>query len=200
MTKQQPRWTDEIISAELHAIAATLGHLPSAGELRDRGRNDLCCAITRSGGLIKWSERLNIPRLASDSDFGWQGEAESMSLLSAHGFNVSKPEGVKAPFDILVNDILRVDVKTANFATYGHSSGWFYRLGKIPQADLMFLYQADTGNFCAVPWHICPSSNVTISRGGGKYDWFINNWQLIESMVAVRTHEREMNTGKKLVA
>jgi len=93
---------------------------------------------------------------------------------------------------------LRVDVKAARHASYGADSGWFYRLGKVPQADLILLWQLDTGDFYALPWFVCPRTNITISTDGGKYAPYLNNLQIIREMLAAR--EAEKNRLREIAA
>lgn len=183
-------WTDEKCEAELRRLCETMGHFPSANELRAAGHNALCCRITKTGGIIKWAERLGMHRAHSDSDLGWEGEIAFMRMLQARGFTCERSKAVKAPFDLLVEGVLRVDVKTARFASYGHSSGWFYRIGKLAQSDLVVLLKLDAGDFYALPWHVCTTSNMTITLTGKTYVRYLNNWGLIESMATTRTQEQ----------
>lgn len=190
-------WTDEKIEADLRAIADGIGSFPTNSELLNLGRGDLSNAINKSGGLIAWAIRLGMQRKWSDSDFGWEGEGAVTDMFIVNGHRATRTT-VKAPFDILVDDVLRVDVKTAKLATYGKSSGWYYRLGKIPQADLVLLYQADTGEFYGLPWHVCPTGNVTINNGASKYAAYKNNWPLIRSMIGIRMAERMRIVGESV--
>jgi hypothetical protein len=167
-----------------------LGHFPSHGDLKEMGRYDLSNQITRRGGFLKWSDRLGIERRTSDSDTGWEGERAASERLQALGFRVTPRRGVKCPFDLLIDGVLRIDVKAARQQCYGDSRGWFYRIGKLPQADLVLLWQLDTGGFYAVPWFLCPTTNITISPTGGKYARFRNNAGLIRDMLALRQQER----------
>ena len=98
---------------------------------------------------------------------------------------------MKAPFDLLIDDVLRVDVKAARLCCYEHCRGWFYRIGKHVQSDLILLWQLDTVNFYVIPWFECPRTNVTISEGGGKYARFQNNTEIIRCMLSLRKQERQ---------
>lgn len=187
-------WTNTEVETELRTYAAKLGRLPTVREMRDDGRNDLMCAITRSGGLLNWATRLGIQRdTSSDSDFGWRGEKAVASILETNGFSVVRSGGVKAPYDLLVDGALRLDVKSASRASYpgstGPCSGWFYRIGKIPSCDLLALYQADTGAIYFIPWNACPRSNITITENG-KYSQYRNRFDIIrrhlDAMAALR--------------
>jgi hypothetical protein len=146
------------------------------------------CAATRSGGLLAWSKKLGISRLAnSDSDKGWAGERIVATRLMQRGYRVDKPQAVKHPYDLLVDGILRVDVKTANLATYrtpggGRCTGWFYRIGKVPTTDLVALLQKDIGNIYFIPWDACPHGNITITENG-KYSEYRNRFGIVRSYV-----------------
>lgn len=179
-----------MIEAELRGIAANLGSFPSSSELRELRRNDLACAVSKSGGFLQWSDRIGVPRKFSDSDFGWAGEVAFCDLCAAENLNAERSSGLRWPWDLIIGGALRCDVKSANYAEYGACRGWFYRVAKSPQADLIVLYQADTGDFFAIPWWVCPTTNVTISRDGGKYAAFKNDWSLVKRMLGVRLAEQ----------
>lgn len=130
-----------------------------------------------------WSSKLGISRRISDSDTGWKGEKNILDLLRNKGFHAERTSSKSAPFDILVDGIVRLDIKSANYAEYGNCRGWFYRLGKTPQSDLIVLHQLDTLDNYVLPWNHCPTSNMTISRDGGKYSQYINRWDILSEYV-----------------
>lgn len=177
------QWTSEIFDQELKKITDGLGRMPTNSELQQLGRCDLANQITKRGGFAKNAQSRGLSQVASDSSFGWEGEVEASRLMMASGFVVERSTAVRWPFDLLVNDCVRVDVKTAKYAEYGPSKGWFYRIGKSPQADVIFLLQSDTGSAYIMHWLDCPSSNITISRDGGKYARFKDNYNLIAKLV-----------------
>lgn len=190
-TKTRRRWTDSEFEKELKVISDSIGHFPSHTELRDMSRGDLANQITKRGGSLFWSQKLGIPRLRSDCDTGWKGEEEAARRLVELGFTVEVRSVLKSPFDLMVDGLLRVDVKTARLNQYGYSRGWFYRIGKIPQSDLILFWQLDTGDFFAIPWFLCPQTNVTITENGGKYALFRNNVELLREMIHARQQERD---------
>lgn len=179
-------WTTSLIESELRAICISFGYMPSCQQMRDLGRNDLMCAITKNGGLFAWSDRVGFKRRASDSDFGWYGEEIVASILRERGHRVERSVAVKAPFDLLVDGVLRIDVKTANLATYKNRgipcSGWYYRIGKIPGSDLVALLKADTKDIYFIPWDACPRGNITITSGG-KYTQYANRFDIVQRHV-----------------
>lgn len=184
------KWTDEKIEAEIRDVSHSIGHFPSNGELLSLGRGNLANAISKNGGFPGWSDRTGIGRRHSDSDTGWDGERLFQSLAISRGFACERMQAVKHPFDLLLENCLRVDTKAARFHVYGHCAGWFYRIGKVAQADIVVLVQLDTQEFYGLPWWECTTSNITISRDGGKYAAYRNNWTLIEDMIETRQSER----------
>lgn len=194
------RWNDTELEKVIRSIAQDLGHFPTCSELGEIGRLDVANRIARSGGFRHWSAVTGIPRVMSDSDKGWAGEDAAAKRLEELGFAVTAQDGVKCPFDLLVDGILRVDVKAANYQEYGHSKGWFYRIGKQPQADMILLWQLDTKHFYSLPWYLCPFTNVTISTTGGKYVAYRNSVDVIKRMVSMRQQEREHMKPSALAA
>lgn len=75
------KWTDSLLESEIRKISADFGYFPSSKDLRQVKRHDLACKISKTGGFIHWSNRVNIPRKDSDSDFGWAGEESVVDLL-----------------------------------------------------------------------------------------------------------------------
>jgi hypothetical protein len=167
------------------------GIMPTNSYLTETGQGDLAQQIAKKGGFFKWAERLGLAREHSDSDTGWDGEKRVQKVLESAGFQVDRSTAVKWPFDLLVNKVLRIDVKSANFTCYGPCKGWFYRIGKAPQADLIALHQLDTGETYWIPWHIIPHSNVTISKDGGKWARYKEALWIVQSMLEPRQAEVE---------
>lgn len=183
------QWTDDMIAARIMENYNATGKMPTVSYLRDSGQNDLSVQITRNGGFKHWAERLGLKREPSDSDTGWDGEIEVENLLKSNGYKVQRSLAVKWPFDLLVDGMLRIDVKAARYAEYGPCRGWFYRIGKAPQADLIALYQLDTKEVYWIPWVHVPQSNITISRDGGIYAPFRGNIGVVHAMTLTRKNE-----------
>jgi hypothetical protein len=184
-------WTEAMISERIMDNYRSTGLMPTNQYLKDTGQMDLANQISKKGGFFNWAERLGLSRGHSDSDTGWFGEKEVQKILESAGFQVERSSAVKWPFDLLVNRVLRVDVKSANFACYGPCKGWFYRLGKAPQADLIALYQLDTKKIYWIPWNIVPHSNITISKDGGKWANYKDSIWIVQNMVETRKLEFE---------
>lgn len=173
------KWTDKRFAEELKLVSDGLGRMPTNSELKKLGRGDLSNQIVKRGGFKPIADRFGLRQSDSDSLFGWEGEKMAQEVLEEKGFQVERSGEVRWPFDLLVDGLVRVDVKSARFAQYGPCSGWFYRIGKRPQADVIMLVQVDTKEAYYLHWLDCPSSNITISRDGGKYRNFKGAHHLI---------------------
>lgn len=175
-------WTQEEIDSEAKRIADAIGHFPTVAILKEMKRDDLSNQISRHGGFMATARRLGIDRPESCSDIGLRGEKRVASRLEDMGFEITAPEGVKSPFDMIVNGVVRIDVKSASFAEYGPCRGWFYRIGKYVQSDIVVLHQLDTQDDYVFYWDEVTCSQMTISRSGGKYAHCKNAWGKLEKL------------------
>lgn len=183
------QWSEEAVVNDLTAICKSIGHFPSFTELKEMGRNDLMCQVSRRGGVVFFSQKVGYSRVWSDTDTGWDGERRVASIITSDGFVVEKSLGYRSPYDLLVEGIARIDVKTAGRVTYkngnhGFCTGWFYRVGKEPTCDFVVLYRKDREDCFVIPWHKSTTTNITISEGGGIYAPYYNNWGILRDFVA----------------
>jgi len=117
-------WTEERITSELQPFCEEFGRMPSVGELRNAGRNDLACVISKRGGFRCWAKRLSLGQKGSETHRGQKWERSESVFFRALGMNVEE-QSTKAPFDLLVNG-KRVDVKSSIL----NKTGW-YQFGSI---------------------------------------------------------------------
>lgn len=88
------------------------GKMPTSTELKLIGRNDLHVAIQKSKKHSGWAEHLKLERKMSETLFGQNGEELAASNLESLGYKVEQMS-TKYPYDLLVNDTVKIDVKTA---------------------------------------------------------------------------------------
>lgn len=193
--KPSKKRSNEECELELKNIALCLGKMPSNSYLLQSGMGWLSSWITRNGGFVKVASKLDLQRDHSDSDTGWQGEKEVQSILEKNGFTVQRSQQVKSPFDLLIDGLIKIDVKTSSITTRQNSqsggavTGWFYRIGKMPQSDIIALFCMDTKDIYLIPWNQLPHTNVTLSRGGGKYRKYLNNFDGLKRLCVLRKKE-----------
>jgi hypothetical protein len=193
--KPSKKRSNEECEAELLGVAASIGRMPSNSYLLQSGMSWLSNWIARNGGFVEVAARLNLQREHSDSDTGWQGEKEVQAILECNGFEVQRSQQVKSPFDLLIDGVVKVDVKTSSLTTRQNSqsggsvTGWFYRIGKMPQADIVALFCMDSKDIFLIPWNQLPHTNVTLSQGGGKYRKYMNNFAALRRLCELRSKE-----------
>lgn len=193
--KPNKKRSDEDVEKILLEISSSIGKMPSNSYLQASGFGWMSSWISKNGGFVGVSNRLNLQRGHSDSDTGWEGEKRVQSILEDNGFKVERSAQIKSPFDLLVNHLVKIDVKTSSMTTRQNSqsggsvTGWFYRIGKVPQSDLIALFCMDTNDMFLIPWNSLPHTNVTLSQGGGKYRKYLNRFDLLSKLCDLRRDE-----------
>lgn len=162
------KWTDDDVRKELRAIANSTNVMPTANELRCAGRNDLAMQISRRGGFVHWAKQLGLATRNSQTSMGQRWEDHVCSLLKQHGHSVER-QTTKARFDILVDDRVRVNVKSAHWNTYGACKGFFFGIGDTwASCDLFALVPIESDDRLPrvlwVPWHEARQQTIALSR------------------------------------
>lgn len=137
------KWTEETIKAELSTLINSKGTLtmPTLREMNiSTGDCALSNAVTKSGGVRRWAATLGVPLSHSNTEKGWEGEARAKAILERQGFTVERMS-TRHPFDLLVNDVAKVDVKCAKPHTFAcGAQAYCYNLEKkFPRATFLCL-------------------------------------------------------------
>ena len=111
MKREPLKWTNDMIAHHTRRLSQG-GFMPSCKELRRLGRNDLACAIARTGGLKAWAVRLGLQLQECDTTRGNRMESRVAQKLREQGHEV-RLTTCKCPFDLLVDKAVRVEVKMA---------------------------------------------------------------------------------------
>lgn len=122
------KWSDELVESEIRAISAERfgGRMPSAPELIDAGFQSLASRISRTkGGYRGLALRLGLGIKDSETAFGHVWESFIVEKLQAHGRTAVR-QTTRAPFDVLVDGRVRVNVKSARWHEYGPCKGFFF--------------------------------------------------------------------------
>lgn len=177
----------ERIEQELREVVGEMGRMPSAPELNARGLGRLATAALRNspqrgrGAFAWWANRLGASLKDSCTKRGVEIENRVAEELLGLGLAVVQ-QTTRAPFDLLVENRVRVDVKSAQYNEYttpkgGRCCGHFFGLSKAdPTCDLYILCGVDAAN--AILWrYFVPSSEarvrtLTITPTGQTYTRF----------------------------
>jgi hypothetical protein len=111
-----------MVAREIMARADVLGRMPTHSEVP----NTLSSVIARRGGYAGWADRLGLQSKASETLLGRGIEGVVSTELRSRGHTVER-QTVKAPFDLLVNGVTRIDVKAANYGEWAHRNGTMVR-------------------------------------------------------------------------
>lgn len=192
------RWSHELIKEETLKVIHELGldRMPTQKEIRNyTGNYGLSCAISkRNGGFYTLAKELNMNMKKSDTQTGKNCEALAMKIIESYGFSVKRMT-TKHPFDLLVNDKVRIDVKASHL--YRGPNGNFYTFStnkKYATCDVYFLMtlgeEDEVKNFYVVPSaKIFGNNQISIGEFTSKYEIFKNEIKPIRDYLEFLTRE-----------
>lgn len=149
------RWSDAMLLAELREHTDRLGRMPTVNELRTAGRNDLAVAATRAG-LQRLRVLLGLSEKDSGTARGRRCEEYVAGVLRLAGHDVER-QSTRAPFDLLVDAVVRVNVKSAAYHEYSGTDsvcrGHFFGIGDTwKRCDVFAFVPLDTTETPTVLW------------------------------------------------
>lgn len=179
--------TEEDIKNEILLVVKQLGinRMPSNKEIRKtNGGDSLSNAIARSYGYYEWAKRLNLEVKDSETLMGITYEKICLEALTSKGYKV-EDTAVKASYDLIVNDNVKIDVKSGTAYDLRGSRVHTFGINKpLPICDLYIVYALDEERKNIERTFIIPSKNLklqTLSIGKiSKYNKYIDRWDLID--------------------
>lgn len=188
------KWTEEMIIKEIKKVMLALGitdRFPSNSELISITRNtSLSNKISKMGGFYKWANRMGLSIKKSETKLGIEYEIKAIEYIKKLRFkNVIKTR-LKHPFDILVEDKVKIDVKVAKRYSYAQTGSYYHSFNldyTIHSCDLFILYALDDSENIEKVF-IVPSMSLNgkkqISVGKKtKYDKYRDRWDLIQIFI-----------------
>lgn len=179
-------WTENLIKENIMSVVKILNisHMPTRSEIRGVTGNDaLTNKISKTDGYYGWAEKLNLPIKNNDTLTGKLGEKMAAELLKSRGYEVLQMSQ-NYPFDLLVNQSVKIDVKYANL--YHGDKGSFYSYGlakKYPTCDIYLLISSDDENKQAI--FVIPSRDVmqlqiSIGEHSSIYHKYLDRYDVID--------------------
>ena len=180
------KWTDELIESELRKVVDNLylKRMPTANELKNIGRNDLHCKISRTKKYSGWAEVLGLPLKRSDTVVGHENEFKILKLLNKIGHTVERMT-TKHPYDLLINGRVKVDVKfSKSYLLKGQYKTNTFNLSKrYPTCDIYILVSEDheTGEekIYVIPSHLVQMTMINMGVNT-KYKVYENKFDYIK--------------------
>ena len=179
------KWTNELIQEELMKSIQILGikRMPTGEELKSIGRNDLHCKVSRTKKYSGWAAILGLDLKRSETQIGQEWESSISGFLSRLGHTVELMT-TKHPYDLLVNNAVKVDVKVANPYLLRGSRVHTFGLGKDkPTCDIYILIALDEKGtkerVFVIPSHHVQMKMINLGKES-KYNIYVNQWHYIE--------------------
>ncbi len=182
------KWTDEKIKQGILDSIKVLqiDRMPTANELKDIGRNDLHCKVSRTKKYRGWAEELGLELKESETVKGNKYEDYVAEVLEGLGYEVERMT-TKHPFDLLVNGSLKIDVKVgAPHTHFGTRCHTFRPSKKFATCDLYICIGLDEEENIEKQF-IIPSKFaqlVTLNIcNDSKYNAFLDRWDYVNRFV-----------------
>lgn len=181
------QWNADLIEKSIKDVVekSKTGYFPTHSIIKEvTGNCALTNAIRRHGGTHYWAEKLGLEIKPCESRFGEKFELLCMDKLRELGFKCEKMP-VRYPYDILVDDCIKVEVKSGNL--YHGKTGDFYtfNLEKVnPTCDIFFCYCLEGNGIDKV--YVIPSfilggkKQLSIGKSRSKYDVFREDWGVFD--------------------
>lgn len=185
MARKTKKWFDDVIESELLKCVNSLqlDRMPTANELKSLGRQDLHMAIQKSKKYSGWAEHLGLGRKQSETVRGQNREEEIAAKLESLGHKVERMT-TKHPYDLLVNDTVKIDVKTGKaYLMRGSRVHSFGISKKDPTCDIYIVLALDEQDqverLFVIPSHHLKVVSLCIGKES-IYNRFINCWEYID--------------------
>ena len=184
------QWTEQMIIDEIKKVmkALDISRMPSRTEIaKVTGNQALGNKISRNGGYRHWAKRLGLELKASETKTGNDYEFKMLDLLKNKGYKTEKMT-TKHPYDLLINDNVKVDVKVSHYYCQDNFKYHTFNLDKpYHNCDIFILVGLDDADNIE-KLLIVPSKFVMglkqISIGvNSKYDKFANKFDYIDKYI-----------------
>ena len=183
------KWNDDLIAKEILNIKDKLeiDCMPSYGQINKiRKSTDLSNKIAKTGGINKWAKKLNLKIIKSETRIGKRGEKIIEEILKTKGYDVKNVSEKKFPYDLIVNNDIKIDVKLSHL--YKGCNGNFYSCNlekKIPTCDLYIIIcendDMSINKILIIPSKFLHITQLSIGEIESKYNKYIDRWDYIET-------------------
>ena len=177
------KWTDEKIESGIREIMNSLyiNRMPTRTEVIEiMGNNTLGARLCRDGGYRCWANRLGLDVQENRTNLGLDYEYVAKQMLEdKFNYKVEKMT-TRYPYDLLVNDAIKVDVKVGkpNFIKTSrvHTFGLHNRYSSC---DLFIIFaleeSGDIEKTLIIPGHELNVTTLCIGKQS-RYDVYSDRW------------------------
>lgn len=196
------KWSDDKVESEILRVIKELGidHFPTHKEMKSViGDKSLSCRISKTQGTVYWSEKLGIPIKYCKTNFGNKFELIAIDDIFENTMLSSSHTSMGHPYDIYVNNCVKVDVKVSKpFINNSGTAAFTFNLEKvIPTCDIYVLYCVDEKE-SVIKTIIIPSCMLfgQSQLGVGmtsKWDMYKDKWNIISEYNKFFSHYKYMS-------
>lgn len=181
------RWDDEKIIQEIIKVKEFLkiDTMPTHSQMNNVTNNTMLSnAISRHGGSNRFAEILGLEIKPSESKLGEEYELLFMEHVEAMTCLKVEKMPVKHPYDVLVGDSVKVDVKVSNISKFNGGYYTFNLEKKHPTCDVFACYCLDSDNKPSKVY-IIPAialkgmTQLSVGINTSEYDKWLYRWDLL---------------------
>ena len=179
------------IENEIIRVMKAMGieRMPSRSEIESVTKSSsLSNLIMKNGGFYFWADKLKIKAKRSKTTNGIKYENKCIDYIKSLGME-AEPTSIKFPYDILVNDVTKIDVKMSN--GYSCSKGYWYSFNlesTIPKCDIFVFYCTNNGEkekTLIIPANVLKGIHQFSIGKKSIYDVYVDRWDYIEKHVSI---------------
>lgn len=178
------KWSHKDICDEVYKVMKSLNidRMPSAPECKlVTGSSALNSVIVKRGGFKWLANNMGLKQSDCETRLGSNGELTIKKILESLGYRVEKMS-IKHPYDLLVNENIKIDVKTAR--KYNSDKGWSsysFNLEKSnPTCDIYVFICVEDEKYLIIPSKFLRQTQLCITDKESKYDVFKDKWEYVE--------------------
>lgn len=181
------KWNEDNIMIGIQKVCKVLmiKKMPTRSEIKSVINNDsLTNAICRNGGYKYFASKFNLEMKNSETLTGWMFEdVAKASMETCFNYKVEKMS-TKYPYDFLINDFIKVDVKCARPFYIKSDRVHTFNINKIyATCDIYIVYALDDEDKIErtfiIPAHELKVVTMCIGKES-KYNKYIERWDYLE--------------------
>lgn len=181
-------WNEVMIKREIKNVmkALDITRMPSNSEMKlVRNDSSLSNKVSKTGGFKVWAKKLGLELKDSETAMGNKYEYVALDELEELGYNVKKMTTLH-PYDLLINDAIKVDVKVAKRYYYDNKNYYhtFNLEKKYVAYDFLIAYclgnNESVEKVLIIPtFDIMDKTQLSIGKVS-TYDKYKDRWDLIK--------------------
>jgi hypothetical protein len=179
-------WNEKLIEKTLIGIVEKnkLKTFPTHKQMNEiTGSMALTNAVSRHGGTRYWANKLGLEIKPCESKLGEDYEFKCMEFIKHLGYRCEKMP-VRYPYDLLVENNIKVDVKCGNL--YKGAAGEYYTFNlekKKPTCDLFVCFCLNNDRvekvFVIPSCELSGKTQLSVGKIKSTYDKYIEEWDYL---------------------